>query len=1027
MARNFQTALLPLLMTLLAIAAHVTLTNTESQPVESQSSSSSSASSSSISRHVSLGSSSYSRQLYTVYMKALPPVISYHGGVDGLQATATAAATEEDDEEEEEGETAEEESVGLRNERSRRGEAGDYDYRDYYGDYRNSDGSDGGERRDSYKEGGDKSVGDTIKDRKGRNGRGRDDEAISAMQVDERRLQEEPLKEERLQEQRLPGGVSRREGSRDRRRLRQAGEHELEARHAQSGHSEHQPHERRLQGEGLQGERLRERRLERRLRAGGLMGGSIRRDLKDSGGGSSSSSSRSRSRAKASRPDASSAHVKAYAQHLRSTHEETLAAVGLSGSDLIYSYHYVANAFAARLTSDQVRLLKRHPSVHRISRARSLRPMTTHVPEFLQLPRTTWAAFGGARYAGENTVIGFVDSGIWPQHPSFSGRGYSGSQLLPGWRGVCNVTRDFNGCNNKIVGARYYMEGFLQEYGAAAMPKGEYMSPRDGMGHGTFCAGVAAGNAGVNVNYANLGSMSGVAPRARVAVYKAIWGGMSSLADVMAAVEDAVKDGVDVLSLAVGGTDDNYFNSIFLLRAVQAGVLVVAPAGNNGPPPTPTYWRTLTNVAPYILTVGASSIDREWSATLTLGNGTVLFGLTQTGGDGVLTANLSLIDSEEVRAKGAAFWEARQCRPGKIDRDKVGGALVVCNIGGVSPEVKARTVQDAGGRGMVLIPRNINESVRSVSGNFPVISFGYPKGVLIKSYIAQTASPTATLSHLVLEQPRNVRSPVMAYFSSSGPPYRPGRPYRPLPTVTNDVLKPDLVAPGLTILAAAAYGNSPGFSMQSGTSISSACVAGIAAMVMQKHPDWTPAAVKSALMTTARVKDAWGQPIQMSTWVDANPWVFGSGHIVPSRVLSPGLVYDVGIEGYINFLAGLRFGLTRGIFRPIKPEPVKPYMLNQPNIVIARLNKTVQVTRRVTNVALRAAKYTCSLEVPDGTQVKVVPSQFNIYPNQSVWYSVWITPTIARIRFSSGSITWSDGLHVVRSQLVVQPMQGIDV
>ncbi|CAI5958851.1 unnamed protein product [Closterium sp. NIES-64] len=458
MTRKSQTALLPLLITLLVSATLVTRTNTESQPT------SSSSAAASISRHVSLGSVSYSRQLYTVYMKALPPVISYHGGVDGLQATATAAATEEEEEEEEVEEAEEEEeSVRLGNERSKRGEAGDYDYRDYYGDYRDSDSSDGGnERRDGYKEGGDRS----------------------------------------------------------------------------------------------------------------------------------------------------------------------------------------------------------------------------------------------------------------------------------------------------IVGARYYMDGFLQEYGAGALAKREYRSPRDAMGHGTFCAGVAAGNAGVKVNYATLGSLSGVAPRARIAVYKVIWGGMSSLADVMAAVEDAVKDGVDVLSLAVGGTDDNYFNSIFLLRAVQAGVLVVAPAGNNGPPPTPTYWRTLTNVAPYILTVGASATDREWSATLTLGNGTALFGVTQTGGDGVLTANLPLIDSEEAHAKGAALWEARQCRPGKIDAEKVGGGLVLCYIGGISPEKKARTVQDAGARGMVLIPRNSNESVRSVSGNFPVISFGYPKGVLIRDYIMKTASPTATLSHLVLEQPR---------------------------------------------------------------------------------------------------------------------------------------------------------------------------------------------------------------------------------------------------------------------------------
>ncbi|CAI5525930.1 unnamed protein product [Closterium sp. Naga37s-1] len=245
-----------------------------------------------------------------------------------------------------------------------------------------------------------------------------------------------------------------------------------------------------------------------------------------------------------------------------------------------------------------------------------------------------------------------------------------------------------------------------------------------------FPPSVAAGNAGVKVNYATLGSLSGVAPRARIAVYKVIWGGMSSLADVMAAVEDAVKDGVDVLSLAVGGTDDNYFNSIFLLRAVQVGgwgkqgeggaqykkgglAGCSAEGGERG--------EGGAGGEEGRMGVGevGNATDREWSATLTLGNGTVLFGLTQTGGDGVLTANLPLIDSEEAHAKGAALWEARQCRPGKIDAEKVGSGLVLCYIGGISPEKKARTVQDAGARGMVLIPRNSNESVRSVSGTFP--------------------------------------------------------------------------------------------------------------------------------------------------------------------------------------------------------------------------------------------------------------------------------------------------------------------
>ncbi|CAI5993433.1 unnamed protein product [Closterium sp. NIES-65] len=843
------------------------------------------------------------------------------------------------------------------------------------------------------------------------------------------------------------------------------------------------------------------------------------------------------------RPDPKASHVLAYTQQLASLHSHTAASIGLSPSDLLYSYTYLSNAFCVSLTPSQLHRLKRHPAVDRIEPSRSLAPLTTITPAFLNLSSVVWKGLGGANRAGENVIIGVVDSGIWPEHPAFSGRGYLRPKRT--WRGKCAATKDFKAtsCNNKIIAAQFFSAAYLKAN--KGYPKGEYASPRDSTGHGTWCAGAAAGNSNIPFRVGPrsrvIGRMSGMAPRARIAVYKAVWGGESSVGDVMAAVEQAVRDGVDVLLLPIGSTDDDYFNSAFLLRAVQgggeqrgrcgsvsggssgqprhgwhrgqsstrpsipprhtittshspsplfslpcfvpflpsqrqAGVFVVAAAGNEGMAPGARQQRTLANVSPYIFTVAASGVPREWQAKITLGDGKWYTGITQQGGDLRSTTNLPLVDAKmagtakalpqeaeqcrmgtldptKVIAAAVPCWhggvpveekalallppfpipppscplQAEQCRMGTLDPAKVIGAAVLCWHGGVSLEEKALTVQTAGGKVVLLVVQSPRQYVRSVTGAFPGVTFGMTISQAIKDYLKNDSNtkPTVSISPVLYTLPKGTLAPVMAYFSSSGPPLDPWVSMPKNPTVTNEILKPDITAPGLALLSSTNAGNaaSPGFKLDSGTSAAASVAAGVAALLIQKYPRWTPGMVKSAMMTSASVKDMWGKGIRSWDWTYASPWQFGSGHITPGKSLNPGLVYDVRAANYINFLAGLDAKKAKAAFPAAALSPLETYNLNQPNIAMGRMKKTVNVTRWVTNVEFKTSTYKVYLVKPDGVSVSVSPSKLTLRPGQRAAYNVTIIPKAVQKNFTFGSITWKDGVHEVRSVLAVQPIE----
>ncbi|CAI5954043.1 unnamed protein product [Closterium sp. NIES-64] len=363
------------------------------------------------------------------------------------------------------------------------------------------------------------------------------------------------------------------------------------------------------------------------------------------------------------RPDVRLPHVQAFTRFLEASHRSLLQSLKIPSSAIFHrleplfvphspaspacfppaqsppllpfplpplSYTYLTNSFAAQLTVAEARRLRRHPAVAEVERDEIVRVTSVHSPEFLKLDSSLWPANGGQSNAGEGVIIGVIDTGIWPEHPSFSnpdpnGAPYSTAPVR--WRGVCTKTNDFTACNGKVVGARYFMKGMEREYGRVDS-RLDYRSPRDMDQHGTWCAGAAAGNAGVDVTKGGrtFGTASGMAPRARLAIYKGLWStdgyegvgvgvreGVGVTSDLVAAANKAVADGVDIISCSWGGMA-RYFQDMPYLQALKAGVVTAFAAGNEGRPSPWSMWGTISNASPFYLTVGAR---REYQDGLT--------------------------------------------------------------------------------------------------------------------------------------------------------------------------------------------------------------------------------------------------------------------------------------------------------------------------------------------------------------------------------------------------------------------------
>ncbi|KAL2321647.1 hypothetical protein Fmac_026026 [Flemingia macrophylla] len=666
---------------------------------------------------------------------------------------------------------------------------------------------------------------------------------------------------------------------------------------------------------------------------------------------------------------------------------------------VIYSYRNVISGFAARLTEEELREVEGKNGFISARPERVLHRQTTHTPEFLGLKPQTglWKESN----FGKGVIVGVLDSGITPDHPSFSDDGMPPPPAK--WKGRCEL--NVTSCNNKLIGARSFNL-------ASKVMKGKEPPPIDEDGHGTHTASTAAGAfVGHSEVLGNAkGTAAGVAPYAHLAIYRVCFGEDCFESDIIAALDAAVEDGVDVLSLSLGLREPPpFFNdstAIAAFAAMQKGIFVSCAAGNSGP-----MHGSLVNGAPWILTVGASTIDRRIVATAKLGNGQEFDGESVFQPSNFNQTLLPLAYAGKDGTQEAAF-----CDDGSLSDIDFRGKVVLCERGGGSGRVaKGEEVKRAGGAAMILM--NDETGGFSLSADvhaLPATHISYEAGLKIKAYINSTATPTATIlfKGTIIG---NSQAPAVSSFSSRGPNLpSPG------------ILKPDIIGPGVNILAAwpFPFNNSTDskstFNIASGTSMSCPHLSGVAALLKSSHPHWSPAAIKSAIMTSADTINFEQKLIVDETLHPADIFATGSGHVNPSRANDPGLVYDIQPDDYLPYLCGLGYDDTAvGLIahRTIKCSEfssIPEGELNYPSFSVV-LGYPQTYTRTVTNVGEANSTFVVMVAAPEGVEVKVWPNKLHFSEaNQKETYSV----SFSRIgsgnktaEYAQGFLQWDSAKH----------------
>ncbi|KAM1024753.1 hypothetical protein ACFX15_037315 [Malus domestica] len=559
----------------------------------------------------------------------------------------------------------------------------------------------------------------------------------------------------------------------------------------------------------------------------------------------------------------------------------------LMNQRLIHAYHNVATRFAAKLTPEELKAMEKKEGFVSAHPERRLPLLTTHSPDFLGLHQGS-GIWQQTNY-GEGIIIGVLDTGIPQDHPSFSDEGVPPPPAR--WKGKC----EFNGttCNNKVIGARNFI--------GAGKSKPDPEPPIDTDGHGSHTSSTAAGNfvQGASVFGEANGTATGMAPHTHLAMYKVCEFDCAE-GDVLAAMDAAVEDGVDVLSLSLGGPSIPFYEDVIAIAAfgaTQKGIFVSCAAGNSGPEPG-----SLSNEAPWILTVGASTTDR------------------------------------------------------------------ILNI---------------------------------------------------------NPNPTATILYNGNGDPL---APKVASFSSRGPN-----------TASPGILKPDIIGPGVDILAAwpesvdnATLPNPKAtFNIISGTSMSTPHLRGIAALLKSLHPDWSPAAIKSAIMTSANVLNLASRPIVDEWNRTVDIFAIGAGHVNPSKANDPGLIYDLQPEDYIPYLCGLNY--TEKQIRTITQQTVncsqvgaiEETQLNYPSFSIIvdpdkMQTKSVLYTRTVRNVGPANSVYNSDLLVPNNTIMSVTPQVLTFTDlNQTITYQVEFTALDKANTQTQGYLRWFSANYNVTSPISV--------
>lgn len=680
---------------------------------------------------------------------------------------------------------------------------------------------------------------------------------------------------------------------------------------------------------------------------------------------------------------------------------------------LVYVYNNALHGFSAHLSSTQLQRLKKSQGFVSCHRDLPVKKDTTHTSQFLGL--NAGSGLWPASDYGEDVIVGVIDSGVWPESASYRDEGMS--PVPSRWKGECERGTDFDPsmCNRKLIGARSFNKGLVANNPNITITMN---STRDTDGHGTHTSSTVAGNyvSGASFFGYGTGTSHGVAPRARLAMYKVLWdeGGFTS--DIIAGIDAAISDGVDIISISLGLDGVPLYGdpiAIATFAAAERGIFVATSTGNEGP-----YLGLLHNGSPWVLTIGASTVDRTYSGTINLGDGTSIIGQSIFIGTPAFLKDLPLV------YLGAC--------ENKSKLQKAGHKIVVCNdsesLAVATENVRAAKV--AAG----LFISNDSSVEFFIRFRSPGAIISPEDGLTILKYLKQSSNPKATLRFqetILGSKP----APVVTTYTSRGPSGS-----------CPNVLKPDIVAPGALILAS--WSNSTvgldaeshklfnSFNIISGSSMSCPHAAGVAALLKGAHGDWSPAAIRSAIMTTANPLDNTLQPItdMGNKNRPATPLDMGSGHIDPNRALDPGLIYDAGPEDYLRLLCAMNYTkaqilmITRSSSFDCSGATLD---LNYPSFIAfvspSKNGTTVKSVQRfkrtVTNVGDAAATYRANVRPVKGFLVRVVPNELEFkrkYEKLSFTLILEGRMGAKQDEVVHGSLSWVDERrkYVVRSPIV---------
>ncbi|GKV04474.1 hypothetical protein SLEP1_g16629 [Rubroshorea leprosula] len=532
---------------------------------------------------------------------------------------------------------------------------------------------------------------------------------------------------------------------------------------------------------------------------------------------------------------------------------------------------------------------------------------------------STSAAFPMFELAS-GVIVGVLDTGVWPELESFNDEGLGPAPKK--WKGECEVGKTFksSSCNKKLIGARYSSKGYKGAVGPINETV-ESKSPRDDDGHGSHTSTTVA----------------------RSAVFDA---------SLFAAMDMAIQDGMDIMSLSLGGGVSKYYKGIIAIGAFSTmthGILISCSAGNGGP-----YSSSLSNVAPWITTVGAGPLDRDFPVSVTLGDDQKYSGVSLYNGKTISNSMVPIVYATNVSSSSSGSF----CFLGTLIPTKVVGKIVVCDRGG-SRVRKGFVVKEAGGVGMILANTKFFEE--------------------------------------------ELPSPVVVAFSSRGPN-----------PITLEVLISDIIAPGVEILAGWSGAIAPSeleedkrrvkFNIILGTLMSCPHVSEIAALLKAAHPKWSLAAIRFALMTTAYSAYKNGKSIQdVATRQPTTPFAYSVGHVDPVEAFDPGLIYDTTVDDYLDFLCDVGYTSSQ-----INASGKKGG---------TSVTSILKYSITLTNVGSPGTYEVSVVSQTKAVRILVEPALLSFskkYEKKS--YTVTFTAGSMRSGTASfASLVWSDGKHTISS------------